>query len=84
MRVVTMSLFEGEFGTCCEDLSESLAVPQVSMFRVEDSGVLYLSIGYLEVEGGGTGWLDQAVIYCPFCGAQLQTREGIRACAGSS
>ncbi|MDZ4820838.1 MAG: hypothetical protein SGJ20_17880 [Planctomycetota bacterium] len=46
------------------------------MFRVETNGVFYLSIGYVQTEQG-TGWFDQAVIYCPFCGVQLQDRNEI-------
>jgi len=50
------------------------------MFRVEGNGVLYLSVGYVMTENG-PGWFDQAVLFCPFCGAQLQTRESIAAAA---
>jgi len=53
-----------------------MTVPQQTMFRVETNGVFYLSIGYVQTEQG-TGWFDQAVIYCPFCGVQLQDRNEI-------
>ena len=46
------------------------------MFRVEDNGVLYFTVGYVDTEEG-RGWFDPAVIYCPFCGSQLQSREDI-------
>lgn len=46
------------------------------MFRVEDNGVAYLSVGYMKTPQG-LGWFDQAVLFCPFCGTSLQTREGI-------
>lgn len=52
--------------------------PPTSFFRVEDNAVLYLSVGYMQSEQG-IGFFDQAVIYCPFCGKQLQTQEIITA-----
>jgi len=50
--------------------------PQHSLFRTEENGVLYLSVGYLATQQG-PGWFDQAVLFCPFCGTQLQSRERI-------
>ena len=47
------------------------------MFRVEDNGVLYLTVGYMDTPAG-RGWFDQAVIFCPFCGTSLQTRAEIK------
>jgi hypothetical protein len=45
------------------------------MFRVdEETGVLYLAVGYVETEDG-PGWMDHAVMFCPFCGATLQRRR---------
>ena len=65
------------FGNCCKDLGDALNVPPHSLFRVEENGVLYLTIGYAET-GEGTAWFDQAVLHCPFCGTKLQDREQIR------
>ena len=73
--------FMGNFGSCCKELSEAFSVPNVSLFRIEENGVLYLTIGSVEVEGR-TAWLDQAVIFCPFCGVVLQNRDEIAAAAG--
>jgi hypothetical protein len=65
------------FGSCCTDLREAMTQPPNSMFRVdEETGVLYLSVGYVETEDG-PGWMDQAVMFCPFCGATLQTRAWV-------
>jgi hypothetical protein len=67
----------GSIGSCCKDLADAMSVPEHSMFRVEaDNKVLYFTIGYIDTEKG-PGWFDQAVIYCPFCGKQLQTKEDI-------
>jgi hypothetical protein len=48
------------------------------MFRIEENGVLYLTVGYVETERG-PGWFDRAIIFCPFCGKQLQSNEEIAA-----
>ncbi len=71
----TSQLHKGKFGTCCNDLADCMAQPN-STFRVEDTGVLYLSIAYVETDEG-LGWFDHAAVFCPFCGIQLQTREQI-------
>ena len=64
------------FGTCCPDMKAALTNPPVSTFHFDDPGILYLSVGYVQTPSG-VGWFDQAVLFCPFCGVQLQTRESI-------
>lgn len=66
-----------EFGTCCKDLEHAMNEAPNSFFRVESNGVLYLTVGYIQTEQG-PGFFDQAVLFCPFCGAQLQTLEMIK------
>ena len=66
------------FGSCCQDLRDALTQPPNSLFRVEENGVLYLAVGYADTPDG-PGWFDQAVLFCPFCGTSLQTREQIAA-----
>ncbi len=68
-------LHQGEFGSCCADLAECMRQPN-SLIRVGETGTLFLSIGYL-ITDEGTGWFDHAVIFCPFCGKQLQDRAEI-------
>jgi hypothetical protein len=51
--------------------------PPNSLFRVAEWGALYLSVGYIESDQG-LGWMDQAVIFCPFCGKRLQSGDEIR------
>ena len=65
------------FGNCCKDLSDALSAPPHSFFRIEENGVLYLTIGYAETTEG-TAWFDQAVLHCPFCGTKLQDSDQIR------
>jgi hypothetical protein len=45
--------------------------------------VLYLTIGGVRTEQG-VGWMDHAVLFCPFCGTKLQTKEEISLKAGSA
>lgn len=68
------------FGSCCKDLADAITLPPEKFFRVEDNGVLYLTIGYVPTDKG-PGFYDQAVIFCPFCGTQLQTKEQVAAAA---
>jgi hypothetical protein len=68
----------GAFGSCCSDLEEVMKTLPNSMFHVEDNGVLYLTVAHADTEQG-PGWFDRAIIFCPFCGKQLQTNEEIAA-----
>ena len=68
----------GKFGTCCKDLADAMTLPAEKFFRVEANGVLYLTIGYMPTDQG-PGFYDQAVVFCPFCGKQLRSKEGIAA-----
>ena len=52
-------------------------MPQQKFLWTDNQGVLYLTIGGIKTEQG-MGWMDQAVLFCPFCGTRLQTKEEIR------
>jgi len=65
---------------CCTDMADALDGVPNSFLRVEENGVLYLTVGYVQT-AEGTGFFDQAVLYCPFCGLQLQDSDGIRRAA---
>ncbi len=49
------SIHEGDFGSCCKDLGEAMRTPSQSMFRVEDNGVLYFTVGFVDTEEGVVG-----------------------------
>jgi hypothetical protein len=66
-------IHRGDFGTCCVDLQQCLEQPNC-LFHVSEDGSFYLAIAFIQTEEG-TGWFDQAVLYCPFCGKQLQDRQ---------
>ena len=69
-------IHNGSFGSCCGDLEDAMKTPPNSMFRVDENGMLYFTVGYVATEQG-PGWFDQAVLFCPFCGKQLQSKEDI-------
>lgn len=73
---------ERRFGGCCEDLARAMDEVPEPFFRVEDSGVLYMSVGCVRTDDG-FGYYDAAVRFCPFCGTEVQTAEEIRARAGA-
>jgi len=64
------------FGSCCKDLKDAMTSPPNSFFRVEENGVLYFTVGYVQTQQG-PGWFDQAVIFCPFCGHKIQDKDEI-------
>ncbi len=69
------------FGTCCKDMRDALTLPeQRFLFTQDGTGVLYLTIGSVNTDQG-IGYFDQAVLFCPFCGTQLQTRDEIKLAA---
>ena len=71
-----------DFGTCCSDLSYALGGVPHSFFRVDENGVFYVSVGYVQT-AEGPGFFDQAVLFCPFCGRQLQDADQIRQAVGT-
>jgi hypothetical protein len=64
------------FGSCCDDLREALETPETKLIKVGPEGILYLTVGSVKTDAG-TAWMEQAVLYCPFCGAQLQTEDDL-------
>ncbi|MFL6621433.1 MAG: hypothetical protein ACJ8J7_13785 [Sulfurifustaceae bacterium] len=66
----------GPFGSCCANLFTAMKEPPHAFFYVGKNDVFYLTVGYTRTEQG-LGWFDHAVIYCPFCGKALQSREDI-------
>ena len=70
-------MHKGEFVLCCKDLEDAMTIPPTSLFRVEENLVLYMAIGYSQTPEG-LGWFDQAIIFCPFCGTQIQDHQEIR------
>ena len=68
------------FGNCCAGLKDALSGEFEHLFREEDNGVLYLTVGYI-MTPDGPGWFDTAVFYCPFCGTKIQDEAEVAALA---
>ena len=67
------------FDVCCEHLRDALFLdePRVaSNFCVGENCVFMLSVGITQTEDG-PAFFDAAVLFCPFCGKQLQTKEEV-------
>ena len=76
----------GKFGSCCKDLKEVLNAEDFDpLVYVGDDGVLYMSVGILDMEGDEeSGFLDHPIYCCPFCGTRLQTPEEVEAKASDA
>lgn len=72
------------FGSCCELLKDAMGDqdfdPLISVG--EDDGVLYMSVGLIDVEEEQPGSVEFPVYFCPFCGTKLQTPEEVDAKSG--
>jgi hypothetical protein len=70
-----------EFGSCCEGLKDALTNTEFEpLFAVDETGVLYMSVGVADVAGEDEpNMVDHPVYFCPFCGTKLQTEEEVEA-----
>jgi hypothetical protein len=68
------------FGSCCTELKEAMSGEEFEpLITVGDDGVLYMSVGLVELEDEEPGMVDHPVFFCPFCSKRLQTPEEVRA-----
>jgi hypothetical protein len=73
------------FGSCCESMKETLTNDEFEpLIAVDDSGVLYMSVGLLEAGGDQADTVDHPIFFCPFCGKGLQTEAEVEAKAGAA
>ncbi len=71
---------DGGFGTCCKELREAMSGNEFEpLITVGEDGVLYLSVGLVELEDEEPGTVDHPLFYCPFCGKSQQTPEAVSA-----
>jgi hypothetical protein len=62
-------------GICCADLSDALALPdQRSFFTYGKGGVLFMTVVAVQRDGS-TGCVNQAAMFCPFCGTRMEGLE---------
>lgn len=70
----------GGFGSCCTELNEAMSGEEFEpLITVGEDGVLYMSVGLVELEEEEPGMVDHPIFFCPFCGKRLQTPEEVRA-----
>ncbi len=71
------------FGSCCEELKEALEGGDFEpLVTVGPDGVIYMTVGLVDLEEDEPGLVDHPVFFCPFCGTKLQTPEEVRAKTG--
>jgi hypothetical protein len=74
-----------KFGSCCEELAEAMSGEEFEpLITVGDDGVLYMSVGLVELEDDEPGMVDHPVFFCPFCGKGVQTAEDVKAKTGDA
>jgi hypothetical protein len=73
-----------DFGSCCKELQEAMSGNEFEpLIAVGEDGVLYLSVGLIELETDEPGMVDHPLFFCPFCGKRVQTAEEVHAKASS-
>ena len=61
------------FGSCCDSLKDALAGEEFDpLISVGEDGVLYFSVGIVDLEDEEAGMIDHPLFFCPFCGTRLQ------------
>jgi hypothetical protein len=70
----------GGFGSCCTELKEAMSGEEFEpLITVGEDGVLYMSVGLVELDEDEPGMVDHPIFFCPFCGKRLQNAEEVRA-----
>jgi hypothetical protein len=70
----------GNFGKCCGELKDAISGEEFEpLITVGDDGVLYMSVGLIDLEDDEPGMVDHPLFFCPFCGTRVQTAEEVTA-----
>ena len=68
------------FCSCCNELKEALAADDFEpLITVGTDGVVYLSVGMVELADQEPGIVDHPIFFCPFCGTKLQSPDQVKA-----
>ena len=68
------------FGSCCETLKDAMGDEDFDpLITVGDDGILYLSVGLIDVEEEQPGSVEYPMFHCPFCGTKLQSQDEVDA-----
>lgn len=72
-----------DFGSCCSELKEALTATDFEpLITVGDDGVIYMTVGLIDIEEDEPALVDHPMFFCPFCGTRLQTAEDVKAKLG--
>ncbi len=67
------------FGSCCEELKEALEGGDFEpLVTVGPDGVIYMTVGLVDLEEDEPGLVDHPIFFCPFCGTKLQSAEDVK------
>jgi hypothetical protein len=67
------------FGTCCETLRDAMGSDEFEpLISVADDGILYATIGLVDVDEEAPGLVEYPMLFCPFCGTRLQSDDVIK------
>jgi hypothetical protein len=73
------------FGGCCEELKDALSGDDFEpLIAVGEDGVLYLSVGLIDLEDEEPGMVEHPLFFCPFCGTKVQSEDDVKAKAEAS
>ncbi len=73
------------FGGCCSELKEAMSGEEFEpLIAVGPDGVLYMSVGLVDLEDQEQGMVDHPVFFCPFCGKGLQTSDEVQRKTGEA
>jgi hypothetical protein len=71
------------FGSCCAELKDAMSGEEFEpLLTIGDDGVLYMSVGLIDLEDEEPGMVDHPLFFCPFCGTKLQSVDEVRAKTG--
>ena len=67
------------FGKCCEELKQVMSGEDFEpLITTGGDGILYMSVGLIDIEEDEPGMVDHPVFFCPFCGTKVQDAETVR------
>lgn len=73
------------FGSCCSELKEAMSGQEFEpLITVGEDGILYMTVGLLDLEDDEPGMIDHPLFFCPFCGARVQDSEEVLAKQGGA
>ena len=71
------------FGTCCTELKDAMSGEEYEpLITVAEDGVLYMSVGLVDMEDDEPGMVDHPMFFCPFCGSRVQSADDVRVKTG--